>query len=138
MPNVRPTSKWTRWQISKYAFRTAYNYALQYGEWLDEYRTALYNLQSPQLNGMPHSGTVSNPTEMLGIRANELKAKTDLIEETVKETDPALFPWLLKAVTNEGVTYNYLRTVMQIPCGKNIYYEARRKFYYLLAKKINA
>ena len=44
--------------------------------------------------------------------------------------------YLLKAVTEENVTFKYLKTVMNIPCEKDMFYDRRRKFYFLLSKKI--
>ena len=60
----------------------------------------------------------------------------DQIEENAKEADAELWEYIVKAVTNENVTYNYLKQIMNIPCGQTYYYEKRRKFYYLLSSKI--
>ena len=62
--------------------------------------------------------------------------KCKLIEQTAMETDSELYQYIIKAVTNEYVTYKYLQTIMNIPCSRNTYYDRRRKFYYLLSKKI--
>nr|DAR65025.1 MAG TPA: hypothetical protein [Caudoviricetes sp.] len=71
----------------------------------------------------------------LAIKRTILKDKCELIESTIMETDKELYRYLLKAITEEGVTYQYLRSVMGIPCSRRRYYETRRRFYYLLSKK---
>ena len=47
-----------------------------------------------------------------------------------------IYPWILEGVTTDYATYRYLRDSKKIPCGKKMYYERRRKFYYLMSKKI--
>ena len=122
--------------ISKHAFYTAYHYALQYGEWRDEYERISGGVRAVNYDGMPHSSNVGNPTEAAAIRAAELSAKMKLIERLAQRADADIWKYILKAVTNEGVTYDYLRGIMGIPCGHNQYYRARRRFYYLLSKHL--
>ena len=122
--------------ISKHAFYTAYHYALQYGEWRDEYERISGGVRAVNYDGMPHGNNVGNPTESAAIRAAELSAKMQTVQETARLADPEIVKYLLKAVTNEGITYEYLRGIMGIPCGHNRYYKARRKFYYLLSQKL--
>lgn len=137
MPNVRPElSKTNEFWISKHAFYTAYHYALQYNEWHDEYEQISSGLQGVAYDGISHGSGIAKPTEAAGIRGAELSAKMELIQETARQADPVIAKYILKAVTNEGITYDYLRGIMGIPCGHNQYYRARRKFYYLLSERI--
>ena len=55
----------------------------------------------------------------------------ELVEKTAKEADPYLYEYILKGVT-EGKSYTYMRTVLNIPCGKDMYYDRYRKFFWLL------
>lgn len=137
MPKVRPElSKSNEFWISKHAFYTAYHYALQYNEWRDEYEQITGGPRGVSYTGMPHGSGVGNPTEVAGMRSAELSTKMQLIEETAQRADPVIAKYILKAVTNEGITYDYLRGIMGIPCGHNQYYRARRRFYYLLSEQI--
>lgn len=135
MTFIRPEVTRTEWKMTKHEFYTAYHFALQYREWKDMYRS-MQGLDAINADGMPHGNTTSDPTASKAEKMAGLKSKIELVESTVKETDEKLFCWLLKAVTNENITYTYLDEVMNIPCGKNTYYDRRRKFYYLLSKKI--
>ena len=85
---------------------------------------------------MPITHSNSDVTQNLAIRRAELRNKCELIEMTAVEADAELYQYILKAVTNEGITYNYLKMVCNIPCGKDMYYDRRRKFYWLLSQKI--
>lgn len=129
-----------KWNLSKHEFMTVYHYAMQYSEWHDKLRALTDSVGAVVSDGQPHGKCVGNPTETLGIKRAELDEKISLVEDTAKEATSDcryMYPYLLRAVTDSDVTYQYLRTVMEIPCGKNIFFEHRRKFYYLLARKID-
>lgn len=55
-----------------------------------------------------------------------------LVRDVCMKTDPALADYILKAVT-EGRSYTYLKTVMNIPCGRSMYFDRYRKFFWLLS-----
>ena len=133
--NVRPLNE-RKYNISKHRFAEVYHFCLQYSEWKDELKYKTDNLNGVQITGMPtaHSGVSS--VETLAIRRAILEGKCKVIEQTAIETDSEIYQYILKAVTNEFISYNYLYTVMGIPCSRNTWYERRRKFYYLLAEKI--
>lgn len=57
----------------------------------------------------------------------------DLVEKTAREADPYLYEYIIKGVT-EGKSYTYMRTVLNIPCGKDMYYDRYRKFFWLLSE----
>lgn len=136
MPDVRPINE-DKYKISKHKFLQAYHFCLQYHEWLDELGKEIITMGAQSLDDMPKGkGETSSATERIAIRRAELKRKCELVEQTAIEADPDLYPWILKAVTNEGASYKWLKSRMQIPCGKKMYYDRRRKFYYLLSKKI--
>lgn len=52
-----------------------------------------------------------------------------MIEEAAMEADKELYPYILRAVTM-GIPYEYL----EVPAGRRKFYEARRKFFYILSK----
>ena len=137
MQNIRPISE-EKWNITKHAFYEAYHFAMRYNEFMDILR---YNTDT--VGGFTYgekvksSRDVSSQTEKLAIKRANAERNCRMIEETAKEADKEINSYILKAVTEEGITYRYLRSVMNIPCGKNLFYEKRRKFYYLLSKKMD-
>ena len=133
--NVRPLSE-KKYNISKHRFRELYYFCLQYQEWLDELKYKTDDVSSVGITNMPTSRNTNSNVERLALRRAQLEEKCKILEQTAIEADPELYQYILKAVTNEGISYNYLKMVMNIPCCKNVWYDRRRKFYYLLSEKI--
>lgn len=71
-------------------------------------------------NGTP------DPTGNAGARlaSSPYAWKISAIEQAALAADPSLCSWILRSVT-EGVRLEYLG----VPCGKNQFYAARRKFF---------
>ena len=69
-------------------------------------------------------------TEQKAKRSELLRSDIKMIEETAKEAEESISPWLIKSVT-EGVPYEW----MDIPLSRTKFYDARRYFFYLLAQK---
>ena len=125
-----------KYNISKHRFAELYNFCLQYNEWKDELKYKTDNVASPVITDMPTAHNNESNVEALALRRKQLLDKCKLVEQTAIETDPDLYQYILKAVTTEYVTYNYLQTIMNIPCSRNTYYDRRRKFYFLLSQKM--
>lgn len=50
------------------------------------------------------------------------------------DADEELYSYILKAVT-EGLSYTYLKTALEMPCGRDAYYDRYRRFFWLLDKE---
>lgn len=131
MANVRTLNK-DKYNISNYRFRELYYFCLQYDEWMQELKEKRDPLKGMQYTGMPGSGTPGNPTEKNAIICAELSHKCGLIEDAAKAADPELWQYILYAVTNENITFKFLKMQKDIPCERDRYYNSRRKFYYYL------
>jgi hypothetical protein len=126
-------SKKNRYWISKHRHYELKHFCLQYPEWkracairsgrsacLATITTSLVNHQntySPNSNNSPLSNYVK---------------QIELIEQIAMEADPYLYEYILKGVT-EGRSFTYLKAVLGIPCGKDMYYDRYRKFFWLLS-----
>ena len=55
-----------------------------------------------------------------------------LIRDICRLADATISEYLFKAVT-EGCSYTYLKTAMDIPCGRSMYFDRYRKFFWLLS-----
>ena len=128
-------SRKNKYWISKHRFYELYHFCLQYQEWKDEYAT-LDGKKAINMDGMPHGSGVGSPTEALGIQRAELSAKINLVESAAHETDPALEKYIIKGVTDENATFTYLKMIMGIECSDFTYYARRRKFFWILDKKL--
>lgn len=134
MTEIRPTTK--KWTLDKHEFYAVYHYALNYEKFVRK-RAELKatELKGLAYDGMPHSKDPGDPTGSIASQIAEYTAKIEAIEDTAKEVDPVLAEFILYAATHD-VSYEYLRYKLEMPCGHSRYYELRRKYYYLLSKKI--
>ncbi|MGN0405321.1 MAG: hypothetical protein ACI4F1_08875 [Bariatricus sp.] len=133
MTKIRDPKKYN---ISKNRFREVYYHCLQYNEWKAELEGKADTVKARTITGLPGAAVTGSATEALAMRREELRKKMEVIEQTAIEADPDLYQYILTAVTNEWATYWYLKQSMNMPCGQTKYYETRKKFYYLIAKKI--
>lgn len=62
---------------------------------------------------------------------NDEACNKELVKSVCEETDPSIAAWIFRAVT-DGVSYTYLKTYLAMPCGKSMYYDRYRKFFWLL------
>ena len=125
-----------RWELKKADLLTAKYYAMRYNDLKEEYKDLGNGLRSVNMDGMPHGKNAGQPTESVAMRMTEIQEKIELIEKTAVEADPDLAEYILKAVTNEYVTFHQLKILTDMPCEREMYYDRRRKFYWLLAQKI--
>lgn len=135
MPDVRPMNE-KKYGISKHKFLQAYHFCMQYNEWRDELKHLKITVKSIDYSKERKGSATGSATEQIAIKRAELQRKCELVEQTAIEADAEIYEYILKGATTEYATYKYLKEVMNIPCGKNMYYERRRKFYWLLSKKI--
>lgn len=54
-----------------------------------------------------------------------------MIERAARESNECLSGYLIKGVT-EGFSYDILKARLNIPCCKDVYYEAYRRFFWTL------
>lgn len=60
--------------------------------------------------------------------------KIDMIEKAAMDADPDLYMYILRGVT-ESLSYTYLKSRLDIPCGRDMYYDRYRRFFWLLNKE---
>ena len=130
---IRPEiSKNNKYYIDKHRHYELKHFCLQYPIWKRTYAALLdLSIASSYMTGMPSGGGLSDTTAKSAIRRTYYADKIKLVEETAKEADPYLYEYILKAVT-EGLSYTYLRTIMEMPCGRDMFYDRYRRFFWLL------
>lgn len=133
---ARRSKKTGRWKISTHEFYMAMHFAYQYHEWKKELSGLTDTSKAIQYSDMPKGSMDPDPTCELVERRERLVRSIDIIESCARRADPELYEWIMLGVTNDGVNYDSLLTLKGIPCSRNTYYDRRRKFYYLLSKKI--
>lgn len=123
-----------KYHIDKHRHYELKHFCLQYPSWKKAY--AEFNDPSVPLSmidSMPTSNIPGDPTAKRAIMKTYLSDKIKLIEQAAIETDKYLYDYILKAVTEE-LSYNYLKSKFDIPCGKDMYYDRYRRFFWILNK----
>ena len=129
-------SKKNPYYISKHRYYELKHFCLQYPEWQEEYRRL--SMVSPDravTDGMPKGNDRIDRTAEIAVKLARIKEKIRMVESAAIEADSVLSNYILKAVT-DGYSFTYLKSVMDIPCEKDMYYDRYRKFFYLLSHKI--
>lgn len=130
-PEISPKNKY--W-IDKHRHYELKHFCLQYPEWKKAY-TNLDNigLSISNIEKIPAGNLPGDPIAKRAIAKVQLIERIEMIEKTAKEADDYLWQYLLKAVT-ENLSYTHLKTKFDIPCGKDMYYDRYRKFFWLLSR----
>lgn len=127
-------SEKNKYWISKHRHYELKHFCLQYPDWKKAY--ASYNDSNIPLSAIDRSPTGNLPGDPTAVRA-VMKAyyqeRMRLIESVAIAADRYLHEYILKAVTEE-LSYTYLKTKLNIPCGKDMYYDRYRRFFWLLNK----
>ncbi len=126
-------SEKNKYWISRHRYYELKHFCLQYPEWRRLYTDLEFKMEGKLGDGIA-SGTISDPTAKLGQMRADLKRAMELIERCSADADPILGKYVLKGVTR-GITFVRLQTMEEIPCGKDLYYDCYRRFFWLLSQR---
>ncbi len=132
---IRPeVSKKNCYWIPKHRFYELKHFCLQFMDWQKE-RAALDSMthRSTEPNTVHSEGNHSNPTERDAIERIRYSERIQLVMNAAYDTDKAMGDYILLGVT-KGMSYDILRARYNIPCGKDMYYNLYRRFFWLLDK----
>lgn len=132
---VRPElSTQNKYWIDKHRYYELKHFCLQYIYWKN-ISVALSNTSIPlsAMERTPTDNLPSDPTAKRAVLKAYYSEKIELIEKVAFETDEYLHEYILKAVT-EDLSYSYLKSRLDIPCGRDMYYDRYRRFFWLLDK----
>jgi len=119
--------------LSKHRYLELTHYCQQYKEWKN-----LYQKLAPRItidSSEAHDGQKNiRAQEDISLIRAELKQNMDLIERVAADTDGYLGRYLFIAVT-EGLSFPQLKMKYSIACGKNMYYDRYRKFFWRLSQE---
>lgn len=128
-------SKKNRYWIDKNRYYELKYFCLQYPIWKKEYEELDGYYGQPiiaeiysRLNG--YTDPTSKTIEKRSLYLERIKQ----VEKASIDADPYLASYILKAVT-EGLSYNYLKARLNIPCGRDMYYDRYRRFFWLLSEE---
>lgn len=135
---IRPEiSTKNKYYIDKHRYYELKHFCLQYGEWKKAYLACTDSvIYASKLDDSIKSTTPSDLTAKYAMKRVWYGERLKLIERTAMEADEYLWHYILRAVT-EGLSYVHLKTKLNIPCGKDMYYDRYRKFFWLLSRARN-
>lgn len=128
-----------KYNLPKHRYYELQHMCYQYQDWKRELQQLMPLGRSSECED--GSRGIGKPTENLAIKRATLEKRCTLIEQAAEEAGELFFVdgavdisrYILQSVTDETFSYNYKAD--EIPCGKNKFYECRRKFFYLLSAK---
>lgn len=127
-------SEKNKYYIDKHRYYELKHFCLQYKEWKRAYEARNEAIIfTSTIDKLPSSNVTSDLTAKYALRKVQYAERIKLIEQTAKDADEFLYPYLLKAVT-EGLSFTHLKARLDIPCGRDMYYDRYRKFFWLLSE----
>jgi hypothetical protein len=122
-----------KYYISRHRYYELKHFCLQYPEWKKAYNAIDDMLiPSPNLDKVSSSNELANPTERCALAKAYYANRIEMIERAAMDADSELYDYILKAVT-EDLSFTHLKTKLEIPCGKDMYYDRYRKFFWILS-----
>lgn len=123
-----------KYWINKHRHYELKHFCLQYPTWKKTY-AAIDELSSsaPIVERTSSSNIPGDPTANCVLRKAYYLERIRLIEKAAMDADKDLYLYILKAVT-EDLSYTYLKTKLEIPCGRDMYYDRYRRFFWLLSE----
>lgn len=130
---IRPeVSTKNRYWIDKHRHYELKHFCLQYPEWKKQYHIlGVPSISSAMREKFPSLDLHGDPTFEYSVRRSYYEERMMLVERIARETDEYLYEYILRAVT-EGLSYTYLKSRLKIPCGKDMFYDRYRRFFWLL------
>lgn len=126
-----------KYWIDKHRHYELKHFCLQYPAWKKAYAEFDdLNLPLSMIERIPTSDGPSDPTAKRALIKAQYAEKINLVESVAKEADRCLYKYLLKGVT-ENMSYRCLKAKYDMPCGKDMYYDRYRRFFWLLSKSRN-
>ena len=126
-----------KYWIDKHRHYELKHFCLQYPSWkkayseFDDTSISLSMIEQVLTSNLP-----GDPTAKRAMMKALYSERMGLIEKVARETDEYLWGYILKAVT-ENLSYTYLKSKLDIPCGRDMYYDRYRRFFWLLSEARN-
>lgn len=132
---IRPElSLKNKYHIDKHRHYELKHFCLQYPAWKRKHAEFEdLGVIVASIDRMPSGNLPGDPTAKRALAKARLTERINMIERIAREADEQLYNYILKAVT-EGLSYTYLKSRLDIPCGKDMYYDRYRRFFWLLNK----
>lgn len=135
--DIRPElSQKNPYWIGKHRYYELKHFCLQYPIWKKAYQSLdALSRSSDALQIFVKGGQMKgDPTERCAQSRIFFADRMEMVEQAAIGAEPELYAYLLRGVT-EGLSYDTLKVRYDIPCCRDVYYAAYRRFFWLLSKK---
>lgn len=127
-------SQKNRYWIDKHRHYELKHFCLQYPVWKQAYADFCdASMSLSAIEHVPTSNIPGDPTAKRALMKAKYQERIELLENIAREADRYLWRYILKAVT-ENLSYTYLKSRLDIPCGRDMYYDRYRRFFWLLSE----
>lgn len=127
-------SQKNKYWIDKHRHYELKHFCLQYPSWKRAYEEfSDPSIPLSTIERVPTSNIPGDPTAKRVLMKARYQERINLLESIAKEADRYLWRYILKAVT-ENLSYTYLKSKLDIPCGRDMYYDRYRRFFWLLSE----
>lgn len=131
---IRPElSENSKYFITRHRYYELKHFCLQYSYWRKQYVILSGYSRNPELYSHVKHSDFGDPTARIAEEMAFYSCRMDTVKKAAFETDEVLGDYILKAVT-EGLSYEAVKAKLEIPCGRETYYELYRRFFWLLDK----
>lgn len=135
MTRHRTPSKKSKYYLPKETFLTVVHYCKQYPLWDAEMETLARTMKAVTYDQTRvQTSHDSDPTEEAALRLSEVGKKKDVLDDIARGIGGSMSKWIIRGVCYDMPYYKLLQE--GIPCGKDLYYLLRRRFYYEVSKRI--
>ena len=122
-----------KWSIPKHRYLELVHFCLQYPDWKKQLKQIDILHAKTIRDGRVDVNWVDE-TSRIAIERTDILNRLRLIEQTAREAEPDLASYILTSVTY-GITFPKMTAKIDIPCGKDMFYDRRRKFFWILDKR---
>lgn len=135
MTQYRTPRKTSKYYVPGEVYLTTVHFCRQYPLWMQELETEpdtskgiSYDKERVQ------SSSQYDATSDIAMRRQMIAQKKKLVDDTAEAVAGIMSQWIILGVSH-GLTYYQLKQ-QGIPCGKNMYYALRQRFYYEISRQI--
>lgn len=134
MSDIKPElSKKSKYWISRHRYYELKHHCMQYKEWKRLYNQIEFKMAEHK-NWNERSKTSGDPTAYVAQLRADLSRAMETVERCCRVASSELSGYIFKAVT-EGRSYDSLKAKDDIPCGREMFYDCYRRFFWLLSKE---
>lgn len=128
--SIRPElAKSNKYWIDRHRYYELKHFCLQYHTWVKALNSVDGFSKRPDL--WIFNSDVGDPTARAAIAREYYSDRVKMIHDCIEKTDPVIGEYIFQAVTT-GCSYEVIKSRLDIPCCKDVYYEYYRKFFWIL------